>query len=338
MSDKWALFVDRHFEEVVKYLQPSILLDKLRGADLITREEYSDLRKDKELDRARTLVNDLLPRKGKDSLDKFCSILLKTPGQEHIVKDIIKYEPAIEASRQNEPQRDATASGSCSSSTVTRRPPASHSKDKKRKFATFVFKEEHRESINRRMRNIISCMCHELFGIDKKRVKFEFGDNSGKKGYLCFCDLSNKLVVLKVHGVSPERVENHRSSLIRWIVTFLRQHKVKRRQVHLHLHLQETLEGCSFIILSVDIDSFIDLLCSLGQEEQNGAKELGLAVQRAIPGLQKGNLFLGGLPAIELFSEPLERVQSMQPPFMSFKRLGTICTTLSRKVLVIRPQ
>ena len=210
MSDKWEKFVDPHFEEVVKCLQPSILLDKLRGACLITREEYSDLRKDKELDRARTLVNDLLPRKGKDSLDKFCSILLETPGQEHIVKDVIKYEPASEASRQNKAQRDATASGSC-------RPLASHSKERKQIGARFTFKEEHRELINRKVRYAISCMCYQFFGIGKKHVEFEFNGNSAKKGYSCFCDLPDKLVVLKVYGVSPSRVDNYRNRPSHWL-------------------------------------------------------------------------------------------------------------------------
>ena len=305
MSDKWEKFVDPHFEEVVKYLQPMKLLDKFRGEGLITREEYSNLQEVSELKRARTLVNDLLPRKGKDSLDKFCRILLKTPGQEHIVKDIIKYEP-------------------------------SHSEVKKPKVAAFIFKEEHRESIDDEVQSAVCSMCSEFFHIDKNHVYFEFEDNSDKRHRQCFCDLSNKLVVLKVHGVSPDRVTIYRKRLIGCILTFLnkakrgkvKQCKVKRRQVL----FKETFKGCSFIILSVDINSFIDLLCSLGQEERNGAKELGLAVQRAIPGLQKGNLFLGGLPAIELFSEPL------QPPFMSFKQLGTICSTLSRKVSVIRPQ
>ena len=111
MSDKWAKFVDPHFADVVEKLQPSLFLDHLRGANLVTREEYSSLLKDtlSESQRARTLVNDLLPRKGEDSLDKFCSILLKIPGQAHIVKNIIKYEPTSEASREYEPQCDECA-------------------------------------------------------------------------------------------------------------------------------------------------------------------------------------------------------------------------------------
>ena len=105
---------------------------------------------------------------------------------------------------------------------------------------------------------------------------------------------------------------------------FLNQYKVKRRQVL----FQDSRPGCSFIILSVDINSFIDLLCSLGQKERNGARELGVALQRAIPCLQKGNLFLGGLPAIELFSEPLERAKSVQPPF-SLEQTRTLSSKAS---------
>ena len=56
-------------------------------------------------------MNDLLPRKGKDSLDVFCSILLETRGQEHIVTDIIRYKPTSEVSGRNEYQSDSTVSG-----------------------------------------------------------------------------------------------------------------------------------------------------------------------------------------------------------------------------------
>ena len=170
-------------------------------------------------------------------------------------------------------------------------------------------------------------MSHEFFSIKEKRVKFEFGDNPGKEGYLCYSDLQDKPVVLKVHGISPDKVRIHRKKPIQCIVVFLNQHKVKRCQAH----FQDAHPGCSIIILSMDINSFIDLLCLLGKEERNGAKELGVELQRAIPCLQKGNLFLGGLSAIELFSEPLERVQ---PP-SSLEQTRNICTTLSRKALVI---
>ena len=333
MEDEWDMFVVPHIAQVVKKLQPSLILDHLRGERLLTGEEYDYLWNEirSETKRARILVNTLLPRKGKDSLDKFCSILLKIPGQEHIVKDIIKYEPTSEASRQNEAQCDTTFSAS-PSPVMTQELPISHYGSKEPKYAKFVFREEHRESIDDIIQSIICSMCRKLFGINKKHVEFQFDDNPGKKGYICYSDLQNKLVVLKVHGASPDRVRLYRKKLIRCIVSFLDQHRVKRRQVL----FRESGPGCSFIILSVDIDSFIDLLCLLGQEETNGAKELGVAVQRAIPGLQKGNLFLGGLPAIELFSEPLERVQSTQPPF-SLKRQETICA-MFRKVLVTRPQ
>ena len=334
MSDKWAEFVDPHFPEVVKKLQSSVVLDYLRGAGLVSREEYSDLQKATytDLQRARFLVNDLLPRKGEDSLDKFCSILLKIPGQAHIVKDIIKYEPTSEASRQNETRCDGNLSGS-SSPVLTRQLPTSHCKDKGPKSATFIFKEEHRESIDDVIQGVICSMCRRLFGINKKHVAFAFDDNLCRKGYVCYSDLHNKLVVLKVHGAAPDRVKLYQKRLIRTIVGFLDQHRVKRRQVL----FEETGPGCCFIILSVDFHSFIDFLSSLGQEERNGVKELGLALQKAIPGLQKGNLYLGGLPVIELFSEPLIRVQFVQPPF-SLEQARTLYTTLSRKVLVIRAQ
>jgi hypothetical protein len=305
-DDKWELLVVPHFREVVAKLQPSLLLDDLRESRLVTKQEYRELWElPTDLERARRLVNDLLPLKGDDSLDKFCNILLKTQGQEHIVRDIIMYSPAREASKQSNPSRS-----------------------KELKFAVFIFKEEHRESINDEIQGVIRDMCRRFFKIDKTSVKFEFKDNICEKGYVCcYCDLKGKLVVLKLYGVAPKRMKSYRRKLVGCIVTFLDQYKVKRRDVL----LRETLPGCSFIILDVDFDSFIDLLCLLGQEEQNGAKQLGVAVQKAIPNLQKGLLILGGLPAIELFNE----VQSTHL-LLSPKRTLAICTTLRRKLLGFR--
>ena len=318
MSDRWAKFVDPHFAEVVEKLQSSLILDHLRGECLVTREEYSDLQKATytELQRARILVNDLLPRKGKDSLDKFCRILLKIPGQEHIVEDIIQYEPTSETSRQDETQRDACAVSGVSSSSKGNGP----------KLATFCFTEQHKEFIEP-VESLIRSMCHKFFGINKEDVEFVFDDKPDKNGYLCYCDLQGKLAVLIVQGVSPIRVRLHRERLIGCIVALLKQHKVEHREVH----FVETRPGSAFIVLSMGIDTFIGLLCLLGQEDQSGAKEFGIALQRAIPGLQKGNLYLGGLPAVELFNSPLN-----QSPF-SLEQTRTICMTLSRKVLVIAP-
>ena len=73
ISGRTLLILTLLNSEVVANLQPSLILDNLRGKGLVTREEYSNLRKSTELEQARILVNDLLPRKGKDSLDKFCS-------------------------------------------------------------------------------------------------------------------------------------------------------------------------------------------------------------------------------------------------------------------------
>ena len=140
---------------------------------------------------------------------QYC-ILLKTSGQQHIVTDIIEYQPTCEASRHNVAHR----AGSSSSSVVTQRLLPSHIEDKELKLATFVFKEEHRESINDAVQSVICSMCRKLLGIKKKHVQFEFDDNPGKKGYLCYSDLQDKLVALKLYGVSHDRVELYRKSLI----------------------------------------------------------------------------------------------------------------------------
>ena len=270
-------------------------------------------------------MNDLLPPKGDDSLDKFCRILLKTREQRYIVKNIIKYEPTSEASRLGEEQGDTCiVSGSPSSSIDTRSLSSSHSGDKGPKRATFCFKRQHKKPA----KSVIRTFCRKFFGINSKDVKFVFHDKPCRRGYLCYCDLQGKLVVLIVEGASPLRVGKYRDSFIGCIVAFLNRYKVKVREVD----FREVRPGSSFIVLSMDFDSFVDLLCSLGQEERDGAKELGEVLQTAIPGIQKGKLYLGGLPAVEMpFSQP-----SFPLP-LSLKQTETVCATLSRKVLVIKP-
>lgn len=52
--------------------------------------------------RARKLLNDILPCKGRGSFDKFRDVLLNTVGQEHIVTEIIGLKKAVEGTRDGD--------------------------------------------------------------------------------------------------------------------------------------------------------------------------------------------------------------------------------------------
>lgn len=111
--EKWDRIVTPHFADVVATLQPSLLLNQLRQKNLIAGQELTKLRTLTEHEQAQYLVNDLLPRKGKDSLDIFCDILLNTKGQEHIVTEILKYKPTTQQNDEKCTDKDPfDASGS----------------------------------------------------------------------------------------------------------------------------------------------------------------------------------------------------------------------------------
>lgn len=77
--------VDVRFEEVVRRLRPSILLDILRARRLITREEYCELQsKTSEKSRSQKLLEDFLLSKPLGSFHSFCEVI-SDPGQSHSV-------------------------------------------------------------------------------------------------------------------------------------------------------------------------------------------------------------------------------------------------------------
>jgi hypothetical protein len=87
---EWDSVVTPRLPDVVKALRPTLLLDDLRAARILSRTEYSELLEvSTEEMRSRRLLNNLLPRKN-GSFSNFCKILLKVEGQEHIVTEILK--------------------------------------------------------------------------------------------------------------------------------------------------------------------------------------------------------------------------------------------------------
>ena len=82
--------VPRCLHKIVDTLRVSLIQDRLRADELINREEYNRLSAlPIEEDRARLLLNEILPKKGPEAYGKFRAILLSVVGQEHIVRDIL---------------------------------------------------------------------------------------------------------------------------------------------------------------------------------------------------------------------------------------------------------
>ena len=212
-------FVAPKFHVIVQTLQSSRVMDRLRFEGLLCREEYSRLIEKYATDeeRARKLINDILPRKGRDSFRKFCEVLLAIEGQEHIVNDII--QPPRQALERSEPrtrppaQKKDVASiqpprqalerseartrphaqkkdvvsiqpsrQALERSEARTRPPAQKkyvtSHAVASKRAAFFFKWKHKSKVNR-MRGIIRCMCNQLLGIRKQNVWILFSDCPG---------------------------------------------------------------------------------------------------------------------------------------------------------------
>ena len=73
----WEQNLRPHFREIVDVLKIDSLLDRLYSESLITVEEYRSLsqKPEKEKERNRALLMDILPSKGFGSFEKFCNIL-----------------------------------------------------------------------------------------------------------------------------------------------------------------------------------------------------------------------------------------------------------------------
>ena len=89
--DDWEQYVRPNYEELVRKLKPSSLLDSLYHRGLLTREEYNSLRLPSCTDenRSRDLLTQILPRKENNAFIKFCRVL-NSKGQEHIVTEVMK--------------------------------------------------------------------------------------------------------------------------------------------------------------------------------------------------------------------------------------------------------
>ena len=112
-KNDWQRYVIPKLPELVQKLHPSSLLEELLACGLITSEEGNSLRHDcsKEEDRSRKLLYDFLPYKGNDAFNRFCHILRKVEGQQHILTEVLQIEIVTTSSggeKEKTPQQQST--------------------------------------------------------------------------------------------------------------------------------------------------------------------------------------------------------------------------------------
>ena len=95
MADpSWKKILAPKFPEVVETLRPSLLLDRLVGKGLLDFQEYGYIRSCSpatEEERSRSLLAEILTKKGPQSYDRFCEALLEVPAQAFIAEEILEY-------------------------------------------------------------------------------------------------------------------------------------------------------------------------------------------------------------------------------------------------------
>lgn len=323
--EDWERYADPHFDELVKQLRPTLFLDRLRASNLINREDYSKLMSENsEENRSRKLLNDILPRAGKSSLDTFCKLLLRVEGQKHIVTEIICWpeggatdntqsqEQTLRARQSTRSQRRKWPEHSAES----RSPCKQHKTEDTSKGATFWFKSENEAEV-RPTECSVRQLCFQCFKIPEEQVEFLFDEKPGL-GHPFYGDLKNKLAVLQVYGVDPALVEKHKSRLVNWLAEFLNTSPSR-------IHFLEVLEGSSFIVLRLDIDVYIALLCEFGVAKRRA--ELHSQLQKVLPGLEEAVFVLGGLPPLRLISDSRDGEFEMMksPVSMDLKSQGNKC-------------
>ena len=93
-------------------LLPSLLLDHLREACLLTAAECEELQKGclTEEERSRKLLHLMLPHKGKGSFTKFCDVLSNVEGQEYIAMETLKPATAAASREMATPTKSSDVS------------------------------------------------------------------------------------------------------------------------------------------------------------------------------------------------------------------------------------
>ena len=253
--EEFEQFVVPCYVALVNALRPSLLLDHLRQARLISGPEYRELQAaSSEEDRSRRLLDDILPRKEKGAYRKFCEVLLAVQDQKYIVAAILEGKgPRIQSCQRQKdddelpsvlqrspttvsplPLRSNTNHCSSSSAEVQESPSrtlaifcAGEVGGGSTKAATFFFKPECYSLIqaNEFAGDMMKNLCEQCLGVEREKVVFVQGDVKSflkAKGYAVNCDIDTLLAVLIVYGIEQKQLDINRHNLESAIAVMLK--------------------------------------------------------------------------------------------------------------------
>ena len=85
MDPKWEKNLRHQLPAVVEVLQPKMVVDPLYAVRLLTKNDYEELAqsRDSQQVKARRLLI-MLQRRGPESFDKFCDVLMRVDGQQFV--------------------------------------------------------------------------------------------------------------------------------------------------------------------------------------------------------------------------------------------------------------
>ena len=320
-------------------LLPSLLLDHLREACLLTAEECEKLQEKclTEEERSEKLLYLLLPRRGKGSFTKFCNVLANVEGQEYIVTEILApatgsasadrstREMAIPTNSsgtrstlglENWQSRDQcvrtaalqplnlTMEGRCSEAKCKRSLSSCVKIRQKKGWITFYFKKEHWNSIEP-FEKVITATCSALFGTEEEKVRCIPIEMEHLKpmlellGSSCYLDLTSKLAVLWLDEVEQDEVEGKCDCLEHTILKFLQKTNPHIEFPTYKCRVIEVLKSTSSIVIFL---LGVDLFTSLLSSlgSRKAQRELSNGLQAVFPKYKKALLRLSGLPSIKL--------------------------------------
>ncbi|XP_062510250.1 uncharacterized protein LOC134186336 isoform X3 [Corticium candelabrum] len=305
VDSEWKQRLKHCHSDLIAALRPCLFLDHLRGSNILSQEEHTELQEEavSETDRSDRLLC-ILSCKGKGSFEAFCKILCNVEKQNHIVSEILKVQnPSLLPIDANRPLSGETIGQSDSSETLKRKrphesssdPPCSKSlrADERIPSATFIFRKIDKENV-KNWKESIREMCRKCYKIAKENVMFLYSfPPAGNVDPKFFGDTVNKIAVIHLVGVAPDRVERHRSRLVSFVADFM---DVKEDHIH-----YKGATGCSSLVLfQMRMDDYVRLFSVLAVEEQCIA--LYQTLKWIFPELLGVKFRLGGLPPVELIN------------------------------------
>lgn len=250
--DPWEEYLVPKFDVVVSKLKVDLFLDTLRSRKLVTRTEYSQIRKLDSDEQARVLLNDILPKKGPSSFSTFCNVLLGTPGQDHIVSDVLRLSTPSTLQPESHVQAAAPPRKRTRGNVSPPGDPLPSTEFPSSKRATFYFKTRHRHIVQCRIKKLYT-LCEGSLRVPNSGLKVFFeGDPCYEEDLVdetyVFESEDEKLVSLVVHGVAVGEVEEKHPEVLDSIAAWLGIPRSK-------IEVIEVMDGSAVVILNMEVQT-----------------------------------------------------------------------------------